>query len=287
MRPMAIVFGLAAALTYGAADFVGGLASRRAPLLSVVLLSQIAGTGLLLAALPFFLDPGPTGPALAWGAASGAAGATGVLFLYRGLAAGSMSVVAPITAVEAAGVPVIWGLATGERPAAVAVAGVLVALIAVVLVAGYEPAGAAGEARVPVLRRPGVTDALLAGASFGLFFILLDKSGDGAGLWPLVGARATSLTLLTALVLVRRHKLVASPGTRSAIVAAGVLDFAANLLYLLSTREGLLSIVAVLTSLYPASTVLLARIFLGERIGRFQMVGLGAAVAGVVMMAAG
>ncbi|MDQ3916784.1 MAG: EamA family transporter, partial [Actinomycetota bacterium] len=116
---MAIVLGLAAALTYGAADFVGGLASRKAPLLSVVLLSQIAGTALLLAALPFFLDPGPSTSSLAWGAGSGAAGATGVLFLYKGLAAGSMSVVAPITAVEAAGVPVLWGLATGERPAAV------------------------------------------------------------------------------------------------------------------------------------------------------------------------
>ncbi|HEV2755560.1 MAG TPA: DMT family transporter [Actinomycetota bacterium] len=286
MRRMAFVLGLAAALTYGAADFVGGLASRKAPVLSVVLLSQVAGTGLLLAALPFFLDPGPTTESLAWGAASGAAGAAGVLFLYKGLASGSMSVVAPITAVEAAGVPVLWGLATGERPAPVAVAGVVVALVAVVLVSGYEPAGRS-ETRTPFLRRPGVTDALIAGASFGFFFILLDKTGDDAGLWPLVGARAASLSLLTALVLSRRHRPAATPGARSAIVAAGVLDVAANLLYLLSTREGLLSIVAVLTSLYPASTVLLARVFLDERIGRLQMAGLGAAVAGVVMMAAG
>ncbi|MDQ4025447.1 MAG: DMT family transporter, partial [Actinomycetota bacterium] len=112
-------------------------------------------------------------------------------------------------------------------------------------------------------------------------------TGDDAGLWPLVGARAASLTLLTVLVLSRRHRLRATPEARSAIAAAGLLDVGANLLYLLSTREGLLSIVAVLTSLYPASTVLLARVFLGERIGRFQMAGLGAAVAGVVMMAAG
>lgn len=286
MRPMAFVLGLAAALTYGAADFVGGVASRKAPLLSVVLLSQIAGTALLLGALPFFLDPGPTASALAWGAGSGAAGATGVLFLYKGLAAGAMSVVAPITAVEAAGVPVLWGLATGERPALVALAGVVVALVAVVLVAGYEPSDRPEAERVPFLKGPGVTDALTAGAAFGLFFILLDKAGDGAGLWPLVGARAVSLTLLGALVLVRRHGLGAPAGTRAAIVGAGVLDVAANLLYMLSTREGLLSIVAVLTSLYPASTVLLARIFLGERIGRFQMAGLAAAVAGVVMMAA-
>ena len=286
MRRMAIVLGLAAALTYGAADFVGGLASRKAPLLSAVLLSQLAGTALLLAALPFFLDPGPTTPALAWGAASGAAGATGVLFLYRGLAAGNMSVVAPITAVEAAGVPVLWGLATGERPAPVAIAGVVVALLAVVLVSGYEPAGAEPAARTAVLRRPGVSDALLAGAAFGLFFVLLARTGDDAGLWPLVGARAMSLSLLAALALTRRQRLTATPGARSAIVGAGVLDVAANLLYLLSTREGLLSIVAVLTSLYPASTVVLARVFLGERLGRLQVAGLAAAVAGVVMMAA-
>lgn len=284
---MAIVLGLAAALTYGAADFVGGLASRKGALLSVVLLSQIAGTALLLAALPFFLDPGPTGASLGWGAASGAAGATGVLFLYKGLAAGSMSVVAPITAVEAAGVPVLWGLAGGERPSVVAIAGVVVALIAVVLVAGYEPAATGEERRVPLFRRPGVADALVAGASFGVFFILLDRAGNEAGMWPLVGARAASLTILALLVLSRRQRLGAEPGTRTAIVAAGVLDVAANLLYMLSTREGLLSIVAVLTSLYPVSTVLLARIFLGERIGRFQMAGLGAALAGVVMMAAG
>lgn len=286
MRRMAIVLGLAAALTYGAADFVGGLASRKAPLLSVVLLSQVAGTALLLAALPFFLDPGPTAPALGWGAASGAAGATGVLFLYKGLAAGSMSVVAPITAVEAAGVPVLWGLATGERPAPIAIAGVVVALVAVVLVSGYEPLGAATAPKTPLLRRPGVADALRAGAAFGFFFILLANTGDEAGLWPLVGARAMSLSLLIALVLSRRHRLSPTPGARSAIVGAGVLDVAANLLYLLSTREGLLSIVAVLTSLYPASTVLLARVFLGETIGRVQIAGLAAAVAGVVMMAA-
>ncbi|MDQ3915814.1 MAG: DMT family transporter, partial [Actinomycetota bacterium] len=164
-------------------------------------------------------------------------------------------------------------------------AGVVVALAAVVLVSGFEPAADVAREPVAFLRRPGVADALVAGASFGLFFILLDKTGDGAGLWPLVGARATSLTLLAALVLSRRHRLTATPGVRSAIVAAGLLDVAANLLYLLSTREGLLSIVAVLTSLYPASTVLLARVFLGERIGRLQMAGLAAAVAGVVMMA--
>jgi uncharacterized membrane protein len=199
-----------------------------------------------------------------------------------------MSVVAPITAVEAAGVPVVWGLASGERPPTVAIAGVVVALVAVVLVAGYEPARSRGDDdRVPLLRRPGVADALVAGVAFGLFFILLDKTSDDAGLWPLVGARATSLALLGGLVLARRHKLEATRGTRSAIAAAGLLDVAANLLYLLSTREGLLSIVAVLTSLYPASTVLLARVFLGERIGRLQLAGLGAAVAGVVMMAAG
>ncbi|HEX2195385.1 MAG TPA: EamA family transporter, partial [Actinomycetota bacterium] len=158
---MAILLGLAAALTYGAGDFVGGLVSRRAPLFTVVLLSQVAGTALLLASLPFLVDSGPTASALAWGGASGVAGATGVLFLYKGLAAGRMSVVAPITSVEAAVVPVVWGLAAGERPTAVALAGVGVALLAVLLVAGFEPA-AATASRTGRLA-PGVADALVAG----------------------------------------------------------------------------------------------------------------------------
>lgn len=281
---MAILLGLAAALTYGAGDFVGGLVTRRAPLFTVVLLSQVAGTALLVAAVPFFTEPGPTASALAWGGASGAAGATGVLFLYKGLAEGRMSIVAPITSVEAAVVPVVWGLASGERPAVVALAGVVVALVAVLLVAGFEPA-AATEPRTRRLAA-GVPEALVAGLAFGAFFILLDGAGDDTGLWPLVGGRTASLTLLTVLVLVRGERISAAPGTRGPIVAAGVLDVAANLLYLLSTREGLLSIVAVLTSLYPASTILLARIVLGERMGRLQLAGLALAAAGVVMMTA-
>ena len=288
MRPMAILLGLAAALTYGAGDFVGGLVTRRAPLFSVVLLSQVAGTALLLVAVPFFVDSGPTAHALVWGGASGAAGATGVLFLYKGLAAGRMSVVAPITSVEAAVVPVVWGLAAGERPPVVALAGVVVALVAVVLVAGFQPGEAVADAPAARAGRlaPGVAEALIAGVAFGAFFILLDEAGDATGLWPLVGGRTASLTILAVLVLARGERVAAAPDTRLPIVAAGALDVAANLLYLLATREGLLSIVAVLTSLYPASTILLARIVLGERMGRLQVAGLGLAVAGVVMMTA-
>lgn len=279
---MAILLGLAAALTYGAGDFVGGLVTRRAPLFTVVLLSQVAGTALLVAAVPFFVDSGPTASALAWGAASGAAGATGVLFLYKGLAAGRMSVVAPITSVEAAVVPVVWGLASGERPPLLALAGVVVALVAVLLVAGFEPGRATAQRGGRLA--PGVLEAVIAGVAFGLFFVLLDGAGDDTSLWPLVGGRTASLTVLTILVIVRRERIAAPGGTLVPIVTAGVLDVAANLLYLLSTREGLLSIVAVLTSLYPASTILLARIVLGERMGRLQVAGLALAVAGVVMM---
>ena len=279
---MAIFLGLAAALTYGAGDFVGGLVTRRAPLLTVVFLSQVAGTALLVSAFPFFVGGAPTGPALAWGAGSGAAGAIGVLLLYKGLAAGQMSVVAPITAVEAAAVPVLWGLLSGERPAPLALAGVALALVAVVLVAGFDPSGikrSRGDALAP-----GVREALGAGLGFGLFFVLLAEAGS-TELWPLAGARAASLSVLGVLLLARRHPVRAPRGTAGPIIAAGVFDVAANVLYLLSTREGLLSIVAVLTSLYPVSTVLLARIVLGERIARPQIAGLGVALGGVVLMA--
>jgi drug/metabolite transporter (DMT)-like permease len=230
---------------------------------------------------------------LGWGAASGAAGGAGVALLYRALAAARMSVVAPITAVEAAAVPVLWGLLIGEQPGALALGGVVVALVAVVLVsAAPEAAPAPGVPDQappprPLLRRPGTVDALGAGLAFGLFFLLLDRAGAGAGLWPLVAARVVSVGLLGGLAVARRRSLRPPPGSLPVIVGAGALDMLANLAYLLATGEGLVSLVAVLTSLYPASTVLLARVVLGERLVRLQVTGLGLAALGVVLITVG
>ncbi len=281
---MTVLFGLAAALTYGAADFIGGVVTRRVNVLSVVFLSQLVGSAVLVVALPFF--PAPVTPeALGWGAAAGIAGAIGVLLLYRGLATGRMSVVAPITAVEAAAVPVVFGLMAAERPSATASAGVVLALVSVALISAASAPSTEGPAVAD--RWAGVPEALGAGLAFGAFFILLDNSGDMSGLWPLVGTKLSSVALIAALALASRTRLRAERRAWGPIAAAGVLDLLANLFYLLAVREGLLSLVAVLTSMYPAATVILARVVLGERVSARQTTGFAVAIAGVVLIASG
>lgn len=282
---MAVILGLAAALTYGTADFFGGLATRKTRVFTVVLLSQLFGAVLLAALFPFFADVRPTADALWWGALSGLAGAAGVAFFYQGLALGRMSVVAPITGVEAASVPVVFGLLAGERPSALALAGVLLALVAVALVS-RTPGGDAAGMRQGFLAS-GVGHALAAGLGFGVFFILLAEAGHDTGLWPLVGTRISSTTLLAIALVAARGWEKPSKAGLGLIVGAGVFDVAANVFFLLAAREGLLSIVAVLTSMYPAATVLLARITLGERLTAVQVAGLGTAAAGVVAISLG
>lgn len=279
---MAAILGLLAAVTYGAADFVGGMATKRSNPFSVVVFSQVTGSALLLAALPFVASGRATVAALAWGARAGAGGGFGVVFLYRGLAEGRMSVVAPVTGVVAAISPVLVGLLRGERPGPVPLLGVVLALGAVALVSSAPHPDSDASAH-----RSGLLDALVAGLGFGVFFIGLDLAGDDTGLWPLVAARLGSLVLVAAFaVILRRPLLVEAPVRRSA-AGAGVLDVAANLFYLLGTRAGLLSLVAVLTSMYPASTVVLARVVLDERLRRSQIAGLACAAVGVAMIAAG
>lgn len=289
---MAIILGLASALTYGAADFLGGLATKRTKVLTVVLISQFFGWMIIVAALPFFTGSRLTSGALIWGGLSGIAGAIGIAFFYQGLAIGRMGAVAPITGVEAASVPVLWGLGTGERPGALALGGVVLALVAVGLVSAAEDRDAdvvtAGSAS---LRhrwvRTGIAHAIVSGLAFGAFFILLDQSGEDTGVWPLVGARVSSVAVVGLAVLLTRNWERPPRSAMGTIAAAGALDVAANIFYLLATRRGLLSIVAVLTSMYPATTVILARVTLGERFRPIQTAGLLVAVAGVVAIALG
>lgn len=288
---MGVIFGLAAALTYGAADFLGGLATRRTRVLTVVLLSQIAGSFFLALCVPFFTDTPMTGRALLWGSIGGIAGAIGVAVFYQGLAIGRMGAVAPITGVGAATVPILFGLLTGERPGPLALTGVVLALVAVGLISASsetaESTPAAGPGRVRGWMESGVAHALVSGVAFGVFFILLDNAGDDTGMWPLLGVRAGSmLTIASALVLTRAWDR--PPRSSAPIIAGcGLLDLSANVLYLLAAREGLLSIAAVLTSMYPASTLLLARVALKERFERIQVVGLVVAVGAVTAIALG
>lgn len=278
----AIVLGLVAAMTYGAADFLGGLATRAANVVSVILLSQLVGSGLLVLAAPFFLDDGPTSGAIVWGSLAGVAGAIGVGAFYQALALGRMSVVAPITGVEAASIPVLYGLMMGERPSSVSLLGVVVALVAVALVS-WGPVRSSDRARTGA----GTLLAVVAGVAFGAFFILLSEAGNDAGLWPLLSARAGSLVLIAGMWVVARPSLKASAPVMGKIAGAGVLDVSANLSFLVASRLGLLSLVAVLTSMYPAATVVLARIFLREKLTAVQVLGLGAAAAGVLLIGGG
>ncbi|MEU6711793.1 DMT family transporter [Nonomuraea sp. NPDC046802] len=273
---MTVILATACAVVYGTADFFGGLATRRSQVFSVVVLSQLAGLALILALLP--LLPGAvSGAALAWGLAAGLSGAVGMVLFYRALATGVMSVVAPTTAVTSAALPVLFGLASGERPEFWALVGVALALGSVLLVSQERSGGGTSLASV--------LTSLAAGAGFGGFFILLSMAPHEAGLWPLVGARLCSVGTVALLALVTRRTLRPGAGSLPIIVAAGVLDMAANVLYLLAQQGGLLSLVAVLVSLYPASTLLLARQVLGERLRAIQVTGVACALGAVALIA--
>jgi drug/metabolite transporter (DMT)-like permease len=272
---MALVLSLAAAIVYGAGDFLGGFATKRAPVVTVVFGSQLAGLAILAIALPLvpgtfrFVD-------VAYGAAAGVLGAIAVALLYRGLAVGAMGIVSPITAVLAAAVPAIYGIATGERPTAVALAGIVLALIAVVVVSFSGGVGRTAR---------GVPEAIAAGLLFAAFFIVLARTSADAGLWPLVGARGVSIVVFALVALAVRVTLVPPPGARATVFFGGLFDMLANVLYVLAVHTGLIAIVAVVTSLYPASTVALAGIVLRERLSARQWIGVGCAFAGVATIA--
>jgi drug/metabolite transporter (DMT)-like permease len=276
---VAVVLALASAVVYGTSDFLGGLASRRAPVFGVVALSQFAGLLALLVLLPWLGGPVDVVD-LAWGVAAGLAGATGLVIFFRTLARGVMSVVAPITAVTAAAVPVLVGLFAGERIGVWAGAGIVLALVAVVLVSA--------EGGLSALRaaRPGsIPPALAAGTAFGVFFVFLDRTGDDAGLTPLVAARLASVALVVVLALLGRRPLRMARTSLPLVAASGVGDMAANALFLLATQQDAqLAIVGVLASLYPVSTVVLAQVVLRERLVPAQLAGLASAFAAVVLI---
>ncbi|MEU7872704.1 DMT family transporter [Dactylosporangium sp. NPDC049140] len=274
-----IVLAALSGLVWGVGDFSGGKASQRADSLLVVVVSKAASLPLL--GLYLLLVPGAlTGRALAWGAASGVLGVLGMIVFYRALAAGAMAIVAPISAVTAALLPVAFGLAGGERPGALALAGAACAIAAIGLVS------AAGGSGGPVTGKL-VGLALLSGAAFGLFFTSLSHAGDHAGLWPMAGAQIAAVALGAPFALFRLRRGAARPAGPSWgwLVTAGLLDMSANALYLLAVARGDLSIIAPIASLYPVSTVLLAMGIDRERMRPVQLAGLGLAATALVLVA--
>ena len=279
-------FGLAllSGFTWGSADFVGGLMSKRLPTATVMVVSQTAGL-ILTAGLVIVLgEPRPEARFLVYGGLGGIAGAIGLASLYKGLAVGRMSIVAPTAALSGA-VPVIVGFIQGERPTTVQLAGMAIAGAGVLLaVRTPEPPGSSPTDS----GTRGVGFALVAALFLGLFVTSLDAAGEASPLWASLMIRFVSVPLfMLAAVVTARH--ARRPTGREAGILAGVgaLDNAANVMFAIAAREGLLTLVSVLGSLYPVATVLLARWFLHERLARWQVVGVAAAFVGVAMIAAG
>jgi drug/metabolite transporter (DMT)-like permease len=278
---VAIALALASAAMWGLADFLGGLQTRRHAVLVVLCGGQACAVAVLLAVVAITGDPLPSAAALGWSLLAGVGGAIGLTALYRSLAIGTMSIVAPVAAVGAA-VPFLAGWASGERPGAVQLAGVGVALGGVVLAARSPGARTA--------RNPPEALVLAGVAAIGLGVALLGigRATEAAGVpWALLGARGPQLVLVGAAALVTRPAVPRRAAELAPIAALGVVDLSANALFALATESGLLSLVSVVGSLYPAFTVLLARLMLGERVTPLQDAGIVVILAGVVAISAG
>ncbi|MCW2525553.1 MAG: putative rane protein [Pseudonocardiales bacterium] len=275
---MAVLFALLAAGAYGISDFIGGFASRQTKATNVLLYNYPAGAIVMALLLPAF--PGHVSLAtLWWSIGGGLAGVTGVSLMYYALSIAPMNVISPVTALASATVPVLFGVATGERPSTLAWLGIGLGLIAVVAISRSPK-----EDTVHRFARVAPLLALAAGVGFGVYFICLARSGTDSGLWPVVIARITSAVLIAPLAFALRPVSALHGRLLLLAVIAGVLDAGANLGFLLASRHGYLSIAGVITSLYPAGTVLLAAVILKERTQAVQRIGLVIAVGAVVLI---
>jgi drug/metabolite transporter (DMT)-like permease len=282
---LSVAIALLSGLVWGIGDFAGGKATQRAAALVVVWLSKLVSLPLLaIYLIATYVPVTPVG--LVWGALAGVAGIIGLVLFYRALSAGAMTVVAPVTGVTSAAIPVVVGLLAGERPSSLQLVGVGCALLAIALVSIYPQPSK--ERRAVTWRL--VAAALGAGSGFALFFILIAAAGEAAGgspgLWPIAGSQLSALIIGGLLLLMTRP----GPWPRKAALrwtmVAGPCDMTANALYLVAVRSGDLSVVAPLASLYPVTTVILALIIDRERLHGVQVAGLAFAVAALVLVSA-
>ena len=275
---MPVLPAFASAVVYGVGDYFGGRASRHQASVVVAATGQMVSLVLVVIAVMIMGTPAPSAATWGWSAFAGAVGALGIAGLYHGFAHGDVSVVAPTSAVVGAVVPVVVALVLGERPSALALVGIVIAVTAVALVSGAI--GTHQHNTPPHI----VALAVGVGACFGMLFVALERADSDSGMWPLVIARLASVPLLLTIAVVSGMRPTGHRGSLQLAVAAGVFDMGANVLYLVAVRGGMLAIVSVVASLYPASTVALAFSIDKERLTRWQAIGLGAAAIALVLV---
>jgi drug/metabolite transporter (DMT)-like permease len=312
---LAVPLALAAAASYSGSDYAAGLAARRASVVRVTLVAQVINAALLTPIVPFVSTQAPSLAALAWGAAAGVSGVVGTIALYLGFRHAAFSVASSVSAVGSAAVPVLAGLLFGERPSALALAGIALALPAIAAVSastgqagtGQPGAGMAAGSEASMAdaggdgardqaghrgrsatgrHAAGVMWGLLAGAAIGIFFIGLNRAGSATDLWPLAVAELTAVVTVICMAAVTRQLGPPPAGARWLSVLTGVTAAAGTASYFLATHHGLLAVTAVITSLYPAGTIVLARVLLGERLTAVRVIGLCLAAASVSLIAA-
>jgi drug/metabolite transporter (DMT)-like permease len=296
---MGALLALASAVFYGMADFAGGLLSRRAHFAAVALAGQVGGLGLTLVVAPFAPGSSPGAADLGWGALSGVGTGLGMVFLYRGLSRGAMSVVVPVSAVSGVALPVLAGVVVlGDRPSVLSWLGIAVAVPALCLVAqeggGNEAASASARGSGPAsgqgagaVSHAASVDALVAGVGIALQYLALAQAAPEAGVWPVAAGRVAAIVTVLPLALSSRARLRLPVRQAVAAAATGMLAACALVFYLLAVREQLVVIAVVLSSLYPAIPVLLGITVLRERLQLLQAAGLVAAAAAVAFLTAG
>jgi len=312
---LAVLLALAAAVGYGGSDYAAGLAARRASVVRVTVLSEATSVVLLGCVVPFLGSRAPDLASVLWAAGAGVSGVTGAMALYLGFRHAAFSVASSVSAVGTAAFSVLAGLVLGERPGALSLAGICFALPAIVAVSapagnpgqheagnpgqhgqgpvtkerGLEPPGGSRGVAPPGQHRhaAGVGLGLAAGAGFGLFFIGLNRAGSGSDLWPIVVSQVAALVTVTGFAAATRQLGLPQAGARGLAMLTGSIGAAGTFAFFLATHRGLLAVTAVITSLYPAGTILLARALSGERLTALRIIGLSLAAASVGLIAAG
>jgi drug/metabolite transporter (DMT)-like permease len=277
---MFLLFAIGSALFYGLGDFSGGFAAGKSKVLSVLVVSQAFGLVTAMVALAASWPGLPGAADLAWGLAGGLAGAFGIGVLYRGISRCIVAIVSPTAAAVSSILPLIVGFLLGERPGMRALIGMALCIPAILLLAS-SPQGSTSD-RKHVLSS--MAHGLAAGAGFGLFYVALSRPGVNSGFWPLISARTASILAALLLLRLRREAVEVNKGGWLPTVLAGILDMAANILFVLASNSGMLSVAAVIVSLYPAPTVLMARIVFRQRIGAARGLGFALSLAGLALI---